>query len=51
MVNSNPTGERGWSSHGTGAGQQPDPSYAVVLMHPYYPIYNLDGTFAIAKSN
>jgi len=49
MVNSNPTGERGWSSHGTGAGQQPDPSYAVVLMHPYYPIYNLDGSFAIAN--
>ncbi len=49
LVNSNPTGERGWSSHDTGVGNQPDPSYAVVLMHPYYPIYNSDGSFAIAN--
>ncbi len=49
LVNSNPTGERGWSSHGRGERQQPDPSYAVVLMHPYYPIYNADGSFAIAN--
>ncbi|MBS9461071.1 TonB-dependent receptor [Flagellimonas sp. 389] len=49
LVNSNPTGERGWSAHDAGEGRQPDPAYAVVLMHPYYPIYNADGTFAIAN--
>lgn len=49
LVNSNPTGEAGWSGHDTSAGQQPDPSFAVVLMHPYYPIYNADGSFAISN--
>ncbi|MDT0606409.1 SusC/RagA family TonB-linked outer membrane protein [Croceitalea rosinachiae] len=49
LVNSNPTGERGWSSHETGVNRQPDPAYAIVLMHPYYPIYNADGSFAIAN--
>ena len=49
LVNSNPTGERGWSSHDAGRNRQPDPAYAIVLMHPYYPIYNADGSFAIAN--
>ena len=49
LVNSNPTGERGWSSHSARRGQQPDPSYAVVLMQPYYPIFNADGSFAISN--
>ena len=49
LVNSNPTGERGWSSHDAGRNRQPDPAYAIVLMHPYYPIFNPDGSFAIAN--
>ncbi len=49
LVNSNPTGERGWSAHDTDPGDQPDPAYSVVLMHPYYPIFNSDGSFAIAN--
>lgn len=49
LVNANPTGERGWSSHDTSPRAQPDPAYAVVLMQPYYPIYNADGSFAIAN--
>ncbi len=49
LANSNPTGERGWSSHSSRRGEQPDPSYAVVLMHPYYPIFNADGTFALSN--
>ncbi|MEM7486864.1 MAG: TonB-dependent receptor [Bacteroidota bacterium] len=49
LVNSNPTGERGWSAHDTDPNDQPDPAYAVVLMHPYYPIFNTDGSFAIAN--
>ncbi|MDC6367615.1 MULTISPECIES: SusC/RagA family TonB-linked outer membrane protein [Flavobacteriaceae] len=49
LVNSNPTGKRGWSSHDARTNNQPDPAYAVVLMHPYYPIYNADGSFAIAN--
>ena len=49
LTNSNPTGERGWSSHETAPNRQPDPAYAIVLMHPYYPIYNSDGSFAIAN--
>ena len=49
LVNSNPTGERGWSSHDARPNRQPDPAYAIVLMHPYYPIYNPDGSFAIAN--
>ena len=49
LVNSNPTGERGWSAHDARPNRQPDPAYAVVLMHPYYPIFNSDGSFAIAN--
>jgi TonB-linked SusC/RagA family outer membrane protein len=49
FVNSNPTGEAGWSGHGTNAGNQPDPSFAVILMNPYYPIYNEDGSFALSN--
>ncbi len=43
---SNPTGYRGWSDFNLGA--QPDPALAIILMHPYYPIYNQDGTLAVA---
>ncbi|MBX2874034.1 MAG: TonB-dependent receptor [Saprospiraceae bacterium] len=42
----NPTGYRGWSDFNLGA--QPDPALAIILMHPYYPIYNQDGTLAVA---
>lgn len=49
LTNSHPTGERAWSGHSARAGEQPDPSYAVVLMQPYYPIYNSDGSFALGN--
>lgn len=49
LVNSNPTGNAGWSNYGLGEGAQPDPSFSVILMNPYYPIYNSDGSFAIAN--
>ncbi len=49
LVNSNPTGNAGWSNYGLGVGAQPDPSFSIILMQPYYPIYNSDGTFAIAN--
>ena len=43
---SNPTGYRGWSDFNLSA--QPDPALAIILMHPYYPVYNADGTLAVA---
>ncbi|CAM1365393.1 SusC-like TonB-dependent outer membrane receptor precursor [Tenacibaculum xiamenense] len=49
LANSNPTGEAGWSNYGLGAGRQPDPSFSTILMQPYYPIYNSDGSYAIAN--
>ncbi|WP_431124208.1 TonB-dependent receptor [Flagellimonas flava] len=49
LVNSNPTGEAGWSNYGLGNRAQPDPSFSIILMQPYYPIRNQDGTFAIAN--
>lgn len=49
LVNSNPTGETGWSDYALGDGRQPDPSFSVILMNPYYPIYNSDGSFAISN--
>ncbi len=49
LVNSNPTGEAGWSNYGLNPGAQPDPSFSIILMQPYYPIRNSDGTFAIAN--
>ena len=42
----NPTGYRGWSDFNLGAA--PDPALAIILMHPYYPLYNADGTLAVA---
>ena len=45
---SNPTGERGWSDSQENAGQQADPAFSLILMQPYYPIYNPDGSLAIA---
>ncbi len=49
LVNSNPTGEAGWSNYGLNRRSQPDPSFSIILMQPYYPIRNTDGTFAIAN--
>ncbi|SNZ01663.1 TonB-dependent receptor [Flagellimonas pacifica] len=49
LVNSNPTGEAGWSNYRLSPGAQPDPSFSIILMQPYYPIHNSDGTFAIAN--
>lgn len=46
IVDANPTGERGWSDFNLG--NQPDPSLAIILMHPYYPVNNADGTLAVA---
>jgi TonB-linked SusC/RagA family outer membrane protein len=46
--NSNPTGDTGWSRSEEGRGRQFDPAFTIVLMQPYYPIYNPDGSFAIA---
>ena len=45
--NANPTGERGWSDFNLGNGGQPDPAQAVYLMHPYYPVYNTNGSLAV----
>ncbi|MEL6256346.1 MAG: TonB-dependent receptor [Bacteroidota bacterium] len=47
FVDANPTGERGWSDFNLG--NQPDPAFAIILMHPYYPVYNPDGTLAVAN--
>lgn len=43
-----PTGEAGWSNYGLGSGRQPDPAFSIILMHPYYPVYETDGSLAIA---
>ncbi len=48
LADANPTGEAGWSRSEIGFRQQADPAFTVVLMQPYYPIYNTDGSFAIA---
>lgn len=48
MVNANPTGEVGWSRYTLKQGEQPDPAFTTILMFPYYPIYNPDGTLAIS---
>ena len=45
-VDANPTGQRGWSDFNLG--DYADPAFAVILMHPYYPIYNEDGSLAVA---
>lgn len=47
-TDANLTGERAWSSSRLGFKQQADPAYSVVLMQPYYPITNADGSLAIA---
>ncbi|WP_411029298.1 TonB-dependent receptor [Spongiimicrobium sp. 3-5] len=49
LINSNPTGEAGWSNYGLGDKAQPDPSFSIILMNPYYPINNSDGSFAISN--
>ena len=49
LTNSNPTGNAGWSNYKLGVGAQPDPSFSIILMGPYYPIYNSDGSFAISN--
>ena len=48
LSNANPTGERSWSASEFGEGRQADPAFSIVLMQPYYPIYNEDGSFALA---
>ena len=48
FVQANPTGEAGWARYGLGVGDQPDPAFALILMHPYYPIYKPDESLAIA---
>lgn len=45
---SNPTGDEGWSNTLLGRGRQADPAFSITLMQPYYPIYNTDGSLAIA---
>lgn len=49
LANTNPTGQAGWSRSEEASGQQADPAFTIVLMQPYYPIYNQDGSFAIAN--
>jgi TonB-linked SusC/RagA family outer membrane protein len=49
MVNSKPTGNVGWSRSNNGRGSQADPAFSVILMQPYYPVYNADGSLAISK--
>jgi TonB-linked SusC/RagA family outer membrane protein len=49
MTDANPTGERAWSDTKLGKGQQADPAFSITLMQPYYPIYNPDGSLAIAR--
>ena len=44
--NANPVGYRGWSDFNLG--DAPDPAIAIILMHPYYPLNNPDGTIAPA---
>ncbi len=46
VSNANPVGYRGWSDFNLGAA--PDPAFAVILNHPYYSIYNEDGSIAPA---
>ncbi|MEM1321511.1 MAG: TonB-dependent receptor [Bacteroidota bacterium] len=46
LSNANPVGYRGWSDFNLGAA--PDPALAIILMHPYYSIYNEDGSLAPA---
>ena len=48
MSDVNPTGDRAWSDTRLGRGQQADPAFSITLMQPYYPIYNPDGSLAIA---
>lgn len=48
LDNTNPTGTAGWSRSEEGRGRQGDPAFSIVLMQPYYPVYNSDGSFAIA---
>ncbi len=46
--NANPTGEAAWSRSRIGRRQQADPAFSIILMQPFYPIYNSDGSYAIA---
>ena len=46
LTDANPIGYRGWSDFNLGAA--PDPATAIMLMHPYYSVYNADGTIAPA---
>ncbi|MCI4648484.1 TonB-dependent receptor [Phaeodactylibacter sp.] len=42
---SRPVGYRGWSDFNLGA--QPDPAQAIMLMFPYYSVYEEDGSLAV----
>lgn len=46
-ADANPIGNRSWSDFNLGAA--PDPAQAIFLMHPYYPVYNEDGSIAPAR--
>ena len=48
FVTAHPTGEAGWSRYGLENGDQPDPAFSIIMMYPYYPIYNADGYLALA---
>ncbi|MEP5339029.1 MAG: TonB-dependent receptor [Algibacter sp.] len=45
----NPSGDTGWSETRLGRGRQADPAFSVVLMQPYYSVYNADGSLNIAE--
>ncbi|MEL6142111.1 MAG: SusC/RagA family TonB-linked outer membrane protein, partial [Bacteroidota bacterium] len=45
FADANPTGERGWSDFNLG--NQPDPAFTVILMHPYYSPYDATGGLAV----
>lgn len=47
FADATPTGRRGWSDYTVSSGNTPDPAFTIILMHPYYPIYNADGTLAV----
>ena len=48
FTKSNPTGEAGWSRYSVRERDQADPAFSIILMHPYYPINNPDGSLAIS---
>lgn len=49
FVDAHPTGEAGWSRYSLNNRDQADPAFSIILMYPYYPIYNTDGSLAISN--